>query len=245
MACFLGYFFNKGRRMRVHFLQHEAFESPASIVDWASARGYSFSGTHLYKGETPPRPYEVDFLVVMGGAMNIHEEEKHPWLAMEKNYIGECVERGVRTLGVCLGAQLLADVLGGRVTRNEHKEIGWFPVSRTPDGAKSPYFSHLPDTFDVMHWHGDTFSIPRGCKHLATSEACANQAFSFEAHALGLQFHLEFKRDSVDRMLENCGDELREAQYVHSAERIRTDCLARLDGTNKMLDGILDIMVKL
>jgi len=231
--------------MRIHYLQHESFEDPGYILDWAQTHGHSLSATHLYAGETPPRRYEMDWLIIMGGSMNIYEVDKFPWLAMEKNFIGECIERGVKCLGICLGAQLLADVLGGSVTRNPLKEIGWFPVQRTQVAAASPFFAHLPDEFDVMHWHGDTFSIPPGCKHLASSVGCANQAFSYMDHVLALQYHHEFTLSRLDDILRECADELVEGPFVQSPEIIRAHAESKINGSHAMLSGILDAMEKL
>lgn len=231
--------------MRVHYLQHVPFEDPAMIFDWAESKGYSISGTRLFENEKPPKPYEVDFLLVMGGPMNIYEEMEHPWLKTEKNFIDQCIDRGVKTLGICLGAQLIADVLGGRVKANGEKEIGWFPVKCTTDAASSPFFSHMPASFEVLHWHGDTFTTPHECKHLASSGVCANQAFSFEDHVLGLQFHLEFTPERVEAILKNCGHELVDAPYIQSAEEIRMHCETKLEESNQLMTSILDVMQEL
>lgn len=105
---------------------------------------------------------DFDWLIIMRGSMNIYEEEKYPWLAVEKKFIARTIESGKIVLGICLGSQLIADVLGGRVSRNKYRELGWFPVTLTKEAKDSPVFSALPARFNVFQWHGDTFKIPQG-----------------------------------------------------------------------------------
>lgn len=207
--------------MKLHYLQHVPFEGPANIGDWAKSQGWSLSATHLYRGDKLPAQDDFDWLVVMGGPMNIYEEDQYPWLAAEKKFIEKAIEAGKIVLGVCLGAQLIADVLGGRVVRNPHKEIGWFPVSLRPEGVESPVFTSFPPEFQALHWHGDTFSLPPGAAMLAQSEACPAQAFSYNGgRVLALQFHLESSPESVRLLVQNCSDELVDGQYIQKAEAI-------------------------
>ena len=110
-------------------------------------------------------------------------------------------------------------MLGGKVTGNKFREIGWFPVSLTSDGIASSIFSVLPQRFVALHWHGDTFTIPPGASRTAESEACLNQAFVL-GRAIGLQFHLESSRDSIDHLLQNCADELTEGPYVQKPKEL-------------------------
>jgi GMP synthase-like glutamine amidotransferase len=123
--------------MRVYYLQHVSFEDAGSIALWARTRGHKVTRTRLYRNETLPSQGSFDWLVVMGGPMHIHEHEAHPWLVPEKAFIRETINRGIPYLGVCLGAQLAADVLGGRVARNPQMEVGWFPVHLTAQAEHS------------------------------------------------------------------------------------------------------------
>ncbi|MBI4388853.1 MAG: type 1 glutamine amidotransferase, partial [Nitrospinae bacterium] len=174
--------------MRLHYLQHVPFEDLANIEVWARNKGHRISQTRFFANEPLPPVEAFDWLVVLGGPMNIYEEDRYPWLADEKRFIAQAVERKKVVLGICLGAQLLADVLGGKVVKNAHKEIGWFPVSLTGEGQRSAVTRNLPQRFPAFHWHGDTFHLPTGCERLAESEACANQAFAYQGRAVGLQF---------------------------------------------------------
>lgn len=208
--------------MTLYVLQHVEFEGPGSIADWATARGQTLTAVHVYRGDALPVLAAGDLLVVMGGPMNIHEEEKYPWLREEKRFLRAAVDAGHRVLGICLGAQLLADVLGGRVYRNAYKEIGWFPVETTGEAKDCPLFGAFPSPATVLHWHGDTFSIPPGARHVARSPACENQAFVFDNRVVGLQFHLETTPESLEALIGASGDELRYVRtWVQNAQRLR------------------------
>lgn len=205
--------------MRLHSLEHEPFEGLANIRVWAKKKGHSITRTLLFKNEELPGIDEFDWLFIMGGSMNIYEEEKYPWLASEKNLIAEAIASKKIVLGVCLGSQLIADVLGGKVSRNKYSEIGWFPVTLTKEAGESSIFSALPSKFTVFHWHGDTFSVPPGAARIAQSEGCANQAFEY-GRVIGLQFHLEYSAESINLMFKNCGAEIVEGIYIQKPDEI-------------------------
>jgi len=210
--------------MRIHYLKHVPFEDLANIEQWARSRGHEISRTLLFEEEKLPQMQDFDWLIMMGGPMNIYEHEKYPWLVREKEFISRALAEDKIVLGICLGAQLMADVLGGRVRRNEHREIGWFPVRLTSGGKSSKIFGVLPEEFVAFHWHGDTFEIPPGARRAAESMGCRNQAFEID-RAVGLQFHLESSMDSIDHLIHNCGDELTEGRYVQKPEAL----LAQVD----------------
>lgn len=208
--------------MKIHSLQHVPFEDLASIADWAQARGHEVSITHLYQNTSLPDVSDLDMLVVLGGPMNVDDEHLFPWLSPEKQLIAQAIQAKKLVLGICLGSQLIASVLGARVHPNIHKEIGWFPVSLTIEGSRSPVLAGFPATFSAFHWHGDTFELPPGAVHLAQSEACRHQAFSFGRTVLGLQFHLESTIESVTRMLDHEADDLTDGPFVQTQEAIMT-----------------------
>jgi GMP synthase (glutamine-hydrolysing) len=196
---------------------HVPQEGLGAMEAWFVARGHALSRTRFFMGETPPAPGEVDWLVVMGGPMGVYEEDAHPWLRAEKAFIASVLEHGRPALGVCLGAQLLAEVLGGEVRPNGEREIGWFPVSLTEHAAASPLCADLPTRFTPLHWHGDTFTIPPGAVHVARSEACENQAFVYEDRVLGLQFHLEAMPSVTEGFWEADCETLGTGRYVQTA----------------------------
>jgi GMP synthase-like glutamine amidotransferase len=235
--------------LRLHGLRHESFEKEGEIAVWAKERGHTLTHTDLWNGENPPALDTFDFLIVMGGPMNIYEEDKFPWLAVEKRFLKESIAAGKRVLGVCLGAQLLADVLGGKVTKGAHREIGWHTVSAGPDAARSRVFAGLPKAYEAFHWHGDTFAIPPKALWTARSEACAHQAFSAcEDRVVGLQFHLETNAESLAALAAGCADEVTvdpvRHPYVQSIDAM-TAQPERLGELRTLLNHILDNMAAL
>lgn len=228
--------------MRIHFVQHVDFEDLGNIEPWARERGHSIMRTRLQQRERLPGPGEYDWLIVMGGPMSVDEEARYPWLAREKVFIKRSIELGKRVLGVCLGAQLIADALGAPVTRNAHKEIGWFPVLRSATPDSSPFAGAFPENFHAFHWHGDTFAIPEGAVHLALSDACANQAFSVGNNVLALQFHLESNSSGVGRLLRHCSQDLQPGTYVQDPDQIRSGCQDHMPGLEPLLHGVLETM---
>jgi GMP synthase-like glutamine amidotransferase len=202
--------------MNVHIIQHVDFEKPGLIEDWANENNHIISFTHLYKNQLSPDLNNFDLLIIMGGPMGVYDFDKYPWISKELDFIRKCVEKNKAILGICLGAQLLASALGARVYEGPNKEIGWLPVS----WKKSP-INNIPDQHNVFHWHGDTFDIPNGATHLASSKGVPNQAFIYNNNVIGLQFHLEVNSQSVDLMLKNCIDDLTDGKYVQSIEEIK------------------------
>lgn len=226
--------------MIVHSLEHQSYEGPGKIADWAHARGHALTRTALYAGERPPPLAAFDLLVIMGGSMNIYEHRNHPWLVAEKEFISHAIAAGKPILGICLGAQLLADALGGKVFQNAEKEIGWWPI-RVFD--RSPPFAAFPEQLTVMHWHGDTFTLPPGARRVAESDACAQQAFVHGDRVVGLQFHLEQGPVAVSDLATACAAELVPAPHVQTREQL----IARqpdLAPCETALFGLLDALVQ-
>jgi GMP synthase (glutamine-hydrolysing) len=205
--------------MRIACLQHVSFEGPGNIAAWAADRGHSFHTVRLDDGENLPALDAFDLLVVMGGPMSVHDEAEYEWLRPEKALVAECLKQKRFVLGVCLGSQLLAEVLGTTVYRNRVKEIGWFPI-QLQAGAVGLFCNFgLPSTLDVLHWHGETYNLPPGCTHLAKSEGCAVQAFEHPS-ALGLQFHLEATADGLSDLISHCGNEIGSGPYEQPPDAI-------------------------
>jgi GMP synthase-like glutamine amidotransferase len=207
--------------MRIHIIQHVAFEGPGAIGEWARERGHSITVTEQFKRGRLPTVDDFDFLVIMGGPMSANDDEKFTWLAEEKQLIAEALREEKAILGVCLGAQLLAQVMGASVYPNQEKEIGWFPVRLTLNAARSRFFSGLPATMTVLHWHGETFDLPQGAVLLAESPLCRNQAFELDGRVLGLQFHLEVQPQGLERLIENSVADLAWGRAVQTAAEMR------------------------
>jgi len=225
--------------MRLHYVQHVPFEDAGNIAVWAAERGHTVTRTRLYEGEAFPRQDQFDWLVIMGGPMNVYEYDLYHWLLREKQFILETLQRGAAAIGVCLGAQLIADVMGGRVTRNKHKEIGWFPVTLTSEAIRSPLLGRFPRKFTAFHWHGDTFSIPPGATRLGDSEACDNQGFILGNRVVGLQFHLDYSVEGIRTMIAQCGTELVENPFIQAPVQMLADP-GRVESACGLLYRLLD-----
>jgi GMP synthase (glutamine-hydrolysing) len=225
--------------MRLYSFQHVPFEDPAYITEWAQNKGISLQKIALYENEPLPSPYDCDALIIMGGPMGANDEQIHPWLKNEKQFIEEAIKTNRIIIGICLGAQIIASVLGSRVFRNTHKEIGWFPVNKTSEANQSPIGKILPERFMAFHWHGDIFDIPSGAVHLFKSEACRNQGFVFENRIVGLQFHLESTQPSIEALIENCGNEFIQAPFIQNADTIRKG-YHHIEPSNALMAGLMD-----
>ena len=226
--------------MKVHYLQHVPFEGPAHIARITESKNIPLEGTRLYKGEPLPHPDEADLFVIMGGPMGVHDTGEFPFLKEECAFIERALKAEKKLLGICLGAQLIAHVLGAPVTKNRHREIGWFPVNGVPEKSDKENFPGeiLPQEFYALHWHGDTFAIPESARLLASSEACTNQAFLYKEQALGFQFHLESTVESVKDLLLNCSDELDNSTFVQAPGDILST--THMAASNSLMERVLE-----
>jgi len=223
--------------MKVSVLQHAAFEGPGEIAAWAEQRGHAVRVHHLYRGDPLPAFDAFDFLVVMGGEMNIYQYRDWPWLKPESAFIKTALTRGKRVVGICLGAQLIADALGARVFQNAEVEIGWLPVTWT--GEARAAFPGLPAASTVLHWHGDTFELPAGATRLAASEGCPEQGFLIRDKCLALQFHMEVDPPLVKQFVASQG-EWPAGPYAQTAEIILSEAASPCDTNRRLLHGLLD-----
>ena len=226
-------------KLRVHLFQHVPFEGLGYIEKWIETKNHTLTKTRFFENEPLPPLDEIDWLIVMGGPMGVYDEDKFLWLREEKAFIKSTIQSGKKVLGICLGAQLIAETLGAKVFANNKKEIGWFPVSLSDEAKKIDLFSDFPESFEVLHWHGDTFDLPKGAIHLIKSEACLNQAFLYNKNVLGLQFHLESIPETLHAMIENCGDELIPDEFVQTEQEI-VDKSSLCTKTNEYLETILN-----
>jgi GMP synthase-like glutamine amidotransferase len=171
--------------------QHAPHEGPGLLGDVLDDAGLSPRVVRLDRGEVLPPPGQIGGLVVMGGAMGVHDTDEFPWLETERHRMAETVGAGLPVLGICLGAQQLAAALGASVTTGPDPEIGAGDVALTPAGRADPVLGPEGDRMAVIQWHGDTFDIPDGALRLATGDRYPNQAFRFGPLAYGFQFHIE------------------------------------------------------
>lgn len=228
--------------MNIHWLQHVPFEGLGLIEQWAEKNGHTLSITRCYAGDPFPTMDDFQLLIVMGGPMGVNDTDSYPWLIPEKNFLGEALKEQKAVLGICLGAQLLAQVLGAEVMANEEKEIGWFPVGLESD-VPAGLISALPQDPVVFHWHGDTFSLPQGAHRLYSSEACKNQAFIIGDRVIGLQFHLETTTESVALLVEHCGHELVPAKWIQSEAELKAADNNFYQENYSILKAILEYLI--
>ena len=222
--------------MRPHVFQHVSFEGLGHIEPWLLRSGFPVSFTRFFEDPALPDPDTVDFLIILGGPMGVHDEIAFPWLAEEKSFIRRFLATGKPALGICLGAQLIADALGARVRRNPEKEIGWYPIEGLP--PLDPAAFRFPPSAHVFHWHGDTFDLPPGAVHLAKSQACEIQAFQIGS-AIGLQFHLETTPESVRALIDHARAELLPGPYVQSEAELTAVSPDRYLALHRILDELL------
>lgn len=179
-----------------------------------------------------------DLLVLMGGPMGVGQYRKHPWQKQERDFVVRALNQDTRMVGICLGAQIIADALGARVFENDVRDIGW---SRIKVVNRSNMPPRLPDSFMAFSWHGDTFDIPKGAMHFAASDYCSNEGFLWRNTVLGLQFHLEADQAQVELMMkEGAGEMLEGGVAVDSADRIRKDSAAHDIAARATLGLLLD-----
>jgi GMP synthase (glutamine-hydrolysing) len=223
--------------MRFHCIQHVGFETPGHIQSWIEDHGYSLSFTRPYLGDPFPQVDQFDALILMGGPMSVHDQARFGWLRAEKAFIAGAIQQHKKILGICLGAQLVAEALGARVYPNRYTEIGFFPVEFL--SASAPLLGSLSGARKIVfHWHGDTFDLPPGAVQLARSAGCQNQAFLVAGQILGLQFHLEATSTLVQAMVEHGRQELVEGRWVQGADQILQG-LANYPDNKPLLDQVL------
>ncbi len=197
--------------MHIHCLQHVAHETPGTILEWAKQNNHSISYSYFFeKNYFIPSVNNIDALLIMGGCMNVDEEEKFPWLKAAKQFIKQIIEAGKKVIGICLGSQLIAAALGSSVYPGKEKEIGFFPISFTGDALKHPLFNHFKNPYTVFHWHGDTYDLPANAQLIASTDICKHQAYLIHDQVLGLQFHFEMNETVIQQMLLHDAEELNE-----------------------------------
>jgi GMP synthase (glutamine-hydrolysing) len=195
--------------------QHDQFEDLGFFADVLGKQGADYRVVRLFHGEMPAEEWaHVRALIILGGPMNVDEEENFPFLRWEKRIIRAAIDEAVPMLGVCLGAQLIAATLGTPVFHGAVKEIGWSPISITPHGQVDSLLGYLPESATVFQWHGDGFDLPTGAIRLASSAHYSTQAFRVGKTIYGLQFHLEVTPRMIERWIDERSKDLALAPYV-------------------------------
>ncbi|MEN8228223.1 MAG: type 1 glutamine amidotransferase [Bacteroidota bacterium] len=199
---------------------HVPFEGPGIIADWIKKKNHTLEYTRFHEGDPLPDASGVDMLVIMGGPMNVFDFHIHPWMQDEIEWVTDYISTGKPVLGICLGAQIIAAALGEDVYPGKEREIGWHNLQFLPSLGDYRIWKELPVTRKVFHWHGDTFTIPKGATRIASSQAFPNQGFIYNSKVVALQFHLEATPASVKELVDNCREELVPGPYIQTEEEI-------------------------
>lgn len=181
--------------MHVLIIKNVFSEGPGTIADYLNSEKILYSICEMSTGDAVPDLDSFTHLLIMGGPMAVYEMQQYPYLVNEAVFIDRSIKANKHVLGVCLGAQMVAHVLGAKVYPGSKKEIGWYEVALNPDGMSDPLMSALAlpekNAAQVFQWHGDTFDLPLGTVWLASSDLFPNQAFRYNDRVYALQFHIE------------------------------------------------------
>jgi GMP synthase (glutamine-hydrolysing) len=195
-------------------LRHTPAEGLGLLANALRDYGVHHRYLDVPRGDALPKDIRtVGGVIVLGGPMAAYEADQHTFLKTESAFVEKAIEAGRPVLGVCLGAQLIAQVLGARVYPGERREVGWAPVELTDDGRDDALFTGLGDSFTVFHLHGDAYELPPDSLNLARSAAYEQQAFRWGDTVYGFQFHLEFTEPIIQRL----ATEPQSQQYIVAA----------------------------
>ncbi len=213
---------------------HAPFELPGNIKTWCELKSIELQEYHIYKEDKFPNISDFDILVLMGGPMSVNDEKDYPFLKKEKAFIEKALKENKKVIGVCLGAQLIANVMGEKVYKNRFEEVGWFDIEKVED---HPIIRSFPNNLTVFHWHGETFDLPKNSTHLFRSKACKNQGF-IKDNALGLQFHIEITKEIIDMWLKE-GITDKKGEFIQSKEEVLND-LHNINKIEPLLYNLLE-----
>jgi GMP synthase-like glutamine amidotransferase len=226
-------------RMRIHAIKNAPHEGPGRIAAWAHARSHEVAVTRAYECGDMPHLDSFDWLVVMGGPMSVHETDAYPWLRQEVTLIEGALAHRKIILGICLGAQLIARILGARVHRENPTERGWHRIKKTEEARRSFSFRKMPREFTAFAWHTDAFDLPAGARPLAMSDACDHHAFEYDGRVVGLQFHLEVDPESIADVIDRSGYRNASGPYIQTREEIFSH-IEYADGLPPLMDTLLE-----
>jgi len=216
---------------------HVSYEDLGSFELLLTKKDYQVEYVHLYSDSyVLPNLDQIDALIIMGGPMSVNDSDTFSWITTEKKFIAKCIQHQIPTIGICLGAQLIASVLGAKIYKNKLDEIGWFDVSVT-DEARSLNFP-FSENFLAFHWHSETFEVPQEGVHLARNSTCENQAFLYHKHVLALQFHLETMHENALNLCQNSQD-LIQSQSVQSASQ-----MLKVDSAYQKLESNMEAVIE-
>ena len=216
---------------RILRVQHWEPEFPYDDEAFLAARGHLAEDLLLFDGQKAPNPSLYDLVIVYGGYMSAYDDAGNPWIARELHFLEACLAAGTKVLGICLGSQLLARLLGAKIYRSPAPEFGFKTIALNASGRADPELGNLGGAerkFLAVEWHDDAWDLPAGAELLAASEAWPNQAFRYGPKVLAIQFHLEFTQEHMAWAVARPGeseskDPEREDRFSFAAQSPRYD----------------------
>lgn len=184
---------------KVLALQHVEIETPGIILDLMKSKGIEYDCINLSEHSNGYNLSSYDALIIMGGPMSVNDKEHYTFIETEINLVKNYIKNDKPILGICLGSQIIASALGGKISKNPRNELGWHNV--TLSTSEGSLFNDVDKQFLAFHWHGDVFSLPNNCRKLAFSEMTESQAFNYGQKCYGLLFHLEITSDIVKNIV--------------------------------------------
>jgi GMP synthase (glutamine-hydrolysing) len=200
---------------------HHPEEGPGLLEDILKERGWKMEKVGVWKENSLPDPTPLHLLILMGGPMSVNDDALHPFLEKEKQFVRQWIHKGNPTVGICLGAQLIAHCLGGRVYKGATEEIGWYNCVLTEEGRRDPFLKLFPIRFPVFQWHGETFDLPENAILLAASDDYPHQAFSYRDSIYAFQFHVEMTERMIQGWLAESDVSVVKKRTILSALRVR------------------------
>jgi GMP synthase-like glutamine amidotransferase len=228
--------------MKIHCIRHEPFEGLACILNWINKHGHTLTFTHTHLNQSFPTEIDFDLLIIMGGTASLYDKKNKAWLKYESKFVSKALGANKKILGICLGAQIIAHVLGAEIYKNNKREIGWFETTFHDEGISIMPF--LPKKIVPFHWHSDTFDLPQGAIGIASSEITPNQGFIYKSNVIALQFHLELNHENLKKITRALKSELLETDdNIQSAKHIlsKTDLI---NSGNSLMFEIMDFLAQ-